>query len=271
MNSYSFWLPVGLYFVGWIVDFLRYWRGENSAGTQWGGGLIAIGWGAHTIFLASRLWEDAFTLVNLLSGAAWLSIIFYYVVLRKMEGLIFGFIFPPFSVATLLVAALFSSEPILFPDSLSFSSAIAQNVLITHIVAVLAGHLLFALACTFSIVYLYQEYRLKAKTSGVMGSRFPSLGALEGLNYKAIILGFFFLSVGILLGVLAAGLYNRPQQLLTWRRIIPLVTWLVYAAFLAGHSLQGRRGRFGAVWSITGFGIVTTSLVFELYFLISRT
>jgi ABC-type uncharacterized transport system permease subunit len=269
MSTYTFWLPVGLYFVGWVLDFIRYWR-DTPGGSHWGGGLLAIGWGAHTIFLVTRLLEDAFSLVNLLSGLAWLAIIAYYLVLRRFQGSIFGFIFPPFAVAALLVAGLVSPESLLPSERLAFSPSIAQNVLITHIVAVLAGHLLFALACLFSIVYLYQERQLKTKMRGLTGSTLPSLGALDNLNYKAIILGFFFLSVGILLGMLVSGLQNPPFQLFTWRRVIPLFTWLVYAAFLLEHSLQGRRGRFGAIWSIAGFVIVTSSLVAEMFFLLSR-
>lgn len=262
MSSNLFWLPVGTYFVGWLVDFVRYWRAETAA-SRWGWGLIAIGWGAHTIFLASRLFEDAFILPNLLSGVAWLAIILYYVVLGKFAGPVFGFVFPPFAVAALLLAALVSSRSLPSLEHLASTPSVTQSVLIIHIVAVLGGHLLFALACLFGIVYLYQEHQLKSKR-GLMGSRLPSLGALDHLNYRAIILGFFFLSVGILLGMVLSGLKSLPLQLLTWRLAIPLFTWLVYALFLLEYSLQGRRGRFGAIWSIAGFLIVTTSLAFEL-------
>ena len=269
MNAYSFWLPVGLYFLGWVLEFVRYWRATES-GSQWGGGLLAIGWGAHTIFLGSRLLDEGFWLGNLLSGAAWLSIIAHYVVLRKYRGSIFGFIFPPFAVAALLVAGLVSSQFIAPSEQLGFTPSFAQNLLITHIITVLAGHLLFALACLFALAYLYQERQLKTKMQSVKESRLPSLGALDTLNYKAIILGFFFLSVGILLGMLVTGLGNQPFQLVTWRRAIPLFTWLVYAAFLFEHSLQGRRGRMGAIWSVLGFLVVSSSFAFEMVFLFTR-
>ncbi|MCZ6533906.1 MAG: cytochrome c biogenesis protein CcsA [SAR324 cluster bacterium] len=268
MNQFFVWVPVGLYLAGWLVDFLRYWRAEAGA-AHWGWGLMAIGWGAHTIFLASGLFEQVSTLPNLLSGAAWLAIILYYFILGKFEGPVFGFIFPPFAVAALLLAALLSAQPLPSIEHLAASLALIQAVLITHIVTVLSGHLLFALACLFGIVYLYQEHQLKTKRS-LMDSRLPSLGALEHLNFKAIILGFLFLSVGILLGVVLSGLMSAPMRMLTWRQAIPLFTWLVYAAFLLEHSVQGRRGRFGAIWSIAGFLIVTTSLIFELLLLFRR-
>ena len=268
MNQLFIWVPVGLYLAGWLVDFVRYWHAESTA-ARWGWGLMAIGWGAHTIFLASGLFEAVFTLPNLLSGAAWLAIILYYFILGKFEGPVFGFIFPPLAVAALLLSVLVSAQSLPSMEPLTASPSTTQSVLITHIVTVLAGHLLFALACLFGIVYLYQERQLKTKRS-LMGSRLPSLGALEHLNFKAIILGFFFLSVGILLGVVLSGLKSVPMHMLTWRQAIPLFTWLVYAAFLLEHSVQGRRGRFGAIWSIAGFLIVTSSLIFELVLLFGR-
>lgn len=269
MSNYSFWLPVGLYLAGWIVDFGRYWRAVPP-GNQWSGGLFAVGWGAHTIFLGSQLIENAAALPNLLSGLAWVAIVLYYVILRRFDGPVFGFVIPPFAIAAILVSALVSVQPIPVLAQLGGSPFAMRNLLITHIATVLAGHLLFALACLFGIVYLYQERQIKSKMRGLMGSRLPSLGALEHLNYKAIILGFFFLSVGILLGMLFSGLKNLPVHLLTLRQIIPLVTWLIYAVFLLEHSLQGRRGRFGAIWSIAGFIIVSSSLVFELVLVFGR-
>ena len=269
MNYYFFWVPVGLYLIGWVLEFIRFLR-ANEAAPHWGGGMMAVGWGAHTIFLISRLLEQGFSVPNLLSGAAWLSIIVYYLIVRKSRRAVFSFVFPPFSVALLLVSAMDSADSLLLPEQIT-SPALAQNILIVHIIAVLAGLLLFALGCLFSIGDLYQEHRIKAKMRELTDSRLPSLGSLEHLNYRAIILGFFFLSVGILLGMMVSGLYQVPARSISWRQIVPALTWLVYAVFLLEHSLQGRRGRFGALWSIAGFIIVTTALIFELYIVASRS
>lgn len=268
MNFYFFWVPVTLYLIGWVLEFVRFWRSISST-PHWGGGMMAVGWGAHTILLISQLLKMTFSLGDLLNGVAWLSISIYYIVLIKYRRAVFSFVFPPFAVALLLVAAMDSADSLLLPSQIT-SPGLAQNILIVHIMAVLAGLLLFALGCLFSIVYLYQERRIKAKTRELTESRLPSLGALEHLNYKAIILGFFFLSVGILLGVMVSFLYNAPLRLLTWRQLVPALTWLVYAVLLLEHSLQRRRGRFGAIWSISGFVIVTSALIFELVIITTR-
>jgi len=262
MTYYFVWVPVCLYLAGWLLAFVRFWRSGFEM-TQWGGGIIAIGWGAHTVFLISRLTEQSATTDLLLGVAAWGSMIVYYFVQRRFHDVSFSFVIPPFAVALMLVATLNSAGSILLPEPLT-SPVLTRNLLIVHIVTVLAGLALFALACLFSITYLYQERLIKAKQFGLKESRLPSLGALEHLNHKAITLGFFFLSVGIMLGMLVAAIHHLPVRLFSWRQIIPVLTWLVYAVFLIEHSLQGRRGRFAAIWSITGFFVVTGALIVEL-------
>ncbi|MBI3993587.1 MAG: cytochrome c biogenesis protein CcsA, partial [Candidatus Lambdaproteobacteria bacterium] len=234
-----------------------------------GRGLLAVGWGAHTLILASQVFGAGSPTPPYLSVAAWLALVLFFVAQRRHKNTVFGFILPPFAIALLLlweitVRRQMAAAPI---DLVPLPY---QALLITHITTVLAGHLLFALACLFGIAYLYSEHLLKTKmVQGVIG-RFPSLSRLSRLNHKAIALGFFFLSVGIILGFLAAGEHAQPGQLFSMRQVIPVLTWLLYAAFLLEHSVQGRRGRFGAIWSIVGFIVVSTSLAFELSIVLSR-
>ena len=257
-----FWLPLGMYLAGWVLEFIRFWRADIEV-AHWGSSVIAVGWGGHTIFLIISLAEGEINIELLLGLSAWASMILYYIIQRRYRETGFGYVVPPFAVALLLVAALNSSGSILLPEAVT-SPVLTRNLLIIHIVAVMGGLVLFALACLFSVAYLYQERKIKTRLLDVKESRLPSLASLEHLNHKAITLGFFFLSAGILLGVLVSAMHNLPLRLFNWRQIIPALTWLVYAAFLIEHTLQSRRGRFAAFWSIGGFIFVTSALVIEL-------
>jgi len=269
MTPSMLWIPIGLYLAGWLLEFLRYWR----AGTRipaLGGGLLAAGWGAHSLLVAAMLYDAGLTLSNLLLVVAWVAMVGYYVMLLRLRQTVFGFIVPPFAVAVLLVSDVLSLNPLLFSAPPVESELASRGLLIVHIVAVLAGHLLFALACLISILYLYQEHQIKAKLARRVINRLPSLGALTAMNHQAIALGFFFLSGGILLGILVGGVDTLPERLLSWRQIIPTLTWAVYAAFLLEHALRGLRGRFAALWSIAGFVVVVSSMVFEMFALFGR-
>jgi ABC-type uncharacterized transport system permease subunit len=254
-------IPIVLYLLGWLAELIQHAR--DSSRFAWPGGLLAAGWGAHTLLLAVDLVQFQLSLPNLLSLAAWLSMGIYYLARRRGGQGVFRFVFPPFAAALMLTAA-FAAERLLLPAGrLDLVPGFHKNLLMVHIITLLGGHLLFATACLISFLYLVQERRLKAKSGLLTGSRLPSLGKLEDLNHRAITLGFLLLSAGILLGLLVAGVHNLPARLLTWRLIIPSLTWLIYAIFLLEYHYQGRRGRFGAMWSIIGFLIAATSSIFE--------
>jgi len=263
MSAYYFVIPIALYLTGWLGEFLRYWSvpGERYV---WAKGLLVMGWGAHTISLVVFAVQDGPTLSTFLTAVAWLAILLYYAVMWRWSSAVFPFLFPPLSIALLMTAMLGSEQVLLGNPDAGVSLGLSRNILTAHIIAVLAGTLLFGLACAFSIVYLYQERRIKAKILDIAVSRIPALGTLENYNHKAITLGFFFLTLGILMGLLIAGTENLATRLFSPRQVIPAIDWMVYAVFLFIHDLQGRRGRFGAIWSIIGFALVIFTLIFEI-------
>ncbi len=269
MSTYIFWFPVALYLAGWLGEFLSY-ASQSGDRLRWTRGLLGVAWGAHALLLISLAIQEGVSLSVLLIAVAWLTILIYYAMMRRVGSQVFPFIFPPFSIALLITAFFGSEQALLGGGGFGFTLTTTRNILTAHIITVLAGILLFGLACLTSIVYLYQEHQIKAKLSGLAVSRLPALGTLENYNHKAIILGFFFLSVGLLLGLIVAGVNTLPHRLFSLRQVIPTINWLVYAIFLVSHDLQGRRGRFGAFWSIVGFAVVVASLVFEILFLTAR-
>jgi ABC-type uncharacterized transport system permease subunit len=269
VSLYFLGLPIALYLTGWLVEFVRYWRASRAA-PFWSGGLLAMGWGAHTFLLAYSIWGGGFQLATIVSLVAWAALIVNYAVHLRWGNAVFGFIFPPLAAGLLLTTGLLAEEGLSRPAGLLLNPAAWRIGLITHIVSILAGHTLFAMACLFSIVYLYQEHRIKAKVIRLVFSRLPSLSTLDRLNHRAIALGFFFLSLGILLGIGVGGLEAMPERALGLRQLVPIVTWVVYAAFLLQRTFQGQRGRVTAIWSIAGFVVVMTSLFVEIYILATR-
>lgn len=263
MYTYLYSIPVLLYLAGWLGEFLYFWasKAERHA---WPKVCLGIGWGAHGLLLGMLLVQKQTSLSVLLTAIAWGTLLMYYLVMWRLKSAVISLVFPPLSIALLITAFLSSERTLLDPGPGAFSGLLSRGILTAHIFAILAGILLFGLACLASIVYLYQEHRLKAKRISPAGSHLPSLGTLEKYNHKAITLGFFFMTVGLLLGLLVSGMDNHPPRLLTLRRVIPAATWLLYAAFLISHDLEGRRGRYGAFWSIAGFTMSVIALVNEI-------
>jgi ABC-type uncharacterized transport system permease subunit len=129
-----------------------------------------------------------------------------------------------------------------------------------HVALILIG--LAALVLNFggAIMYLLQERQLKSKHAGTVYHRLPALETLDRLTVATLTAGFPFLTVGLLLGVLAA---RRA-----WGSVVPLdplalfslLMWVVYAVILVGRAMGHWRGRRAAYFSIAGFCVLLATL-----------
>ncbi len=264
MTGNLLWVTVAIYVVAWLAEFGSR-LSQPAGGFPYARGALAAGWGVHTFLLAAALLREGPSLDVLLSAAGWLAMIAYYGAWRSGRLRPLGVVLLPFAIALLLSAILLSEEGLGHAAGLR-AEWVWKYLLTAHIVALLAGHLLFAVACLSSVVYLVQERQIKTKARP-LSARWPALGTLETLTHRSVSLGFLLLTIGILLGLAVAGAENLRTRLSEWRLIIPMLSWLVYAAFLLVYDFRGRRGRFGAVWSILGFSVVLASLAFELWVL----
>jgi cytochrome c-type biogenesis protein CcsB len=134
--------------------------------------------------------------------------------------------------------------------------ALQSNWLTYHVITCFIGYAAFAVACGVSIMYLFkagtEENRPDSPVGGILGV-FPSSKILDDLNYKAIMLGFPMLTLGIITGAAWAnyawGTYWSWDPKETWS----LIVWFIYAAFLHARFTRGWVGKKAAWLSIFGF------------------
>jgi cytochrome c-type biogenesis protein CcsB len=134
--------------------------------------------------------------------------------------------------------------------------ALQSNWLTYHVITCFLGYAAFAVACGVSIMYLikanHDESGQTAGESSVMGM-FPPIRVLDDLNYRAIMIGFPLLTLGIITGAAWAnyawGTYWSWDPKETWS----LIVWFVYAAFLHARFTRGWVGKRAAWLSIIGF------------------
>jgi len=261
MSGNLLWVSIAIYGLAWLAEFGAQWS-QSERGVPYARTVLAVGWGAHTFLLAAAFLRDGLRLGVLLSAVGWITMIVYYAVWRSGRLRPLSLVLLPLAIALLLSSILTTDSELLGMTPLG-GAWIWRNLLTAHIVALLAGHLLFAMACLSSIAYLLQERQIKAKARP-LALRWPALGTLETLIHRSVSLGFLLLTIGILLGLAVAGAENLRARLWEWRLLIPVASWIVYAGFLLVYDYRGRRGRFSAVWSIVGFLFVLASLVFEM-------
>jgi len=135
--------------------------------------------------------------------------------------------------------------------------ALQSNWLTYHVITCFIGYAAFAVACGVSIMYLIkvgkEERSAENSPAGGILGMFPSCKVLDDLNYKAIMVGFPMLTVGIITGAAWAnyawGTYWSWDPKETWS----LIVWFIYAAFLHARFTRGWVGRRAAWLSIIGF------------------
>ncbi|QXE90581.1 c-type cytochrome biogenesis protein CcsB [Geomonas subterranea] len=182
---------------------------------------------------------------------SWTIVMIFLIIDFKYKYRAIGFFVIPFALFGMAWAQLgldSGIEPLV--------PALQSNWLMYHVITCFLGYAAFAVACGISIMYLIRESMEKgggnAQAGGLL-SMFPSIRILDDLNYKAIMIGFPLLSLGIITGAAWAnyawGTYWSWDPKETWS----LIVWFVYAAFLHARITRGWVGRRAAILSVIGF------------------
>lgn len=110
--------------------------------------------------------------------------------------------------------------------------------------------------CLVFIIIVYLIYKVPEDSKTRLLDRLPETQVLDELSYQLIMLGFLFLSVGIITGAVWAnsawGRYWGWDPKETWS----LITWFVYATLLHARMTRGWHGRRIAYLSMVGFAAV---------------
>jgi cytochrome c-type biogenesis protein CcsB len=217
----------------------------------------------HTSAIGMRWWETYqipggeghAPLSNLYESVvffAWTIVLIYVILDLKYKQRAVGAFVIPFAFLGMIWAQLQLSDAIepLVP-------ALQSNWLTYHVITCFLGYAAFAVACGVSIMYLIkhgkEENNADGSPAGGLLSVFPSIRVLDDINYKAIMIGFPLLTLGIITGAAWAnyawGTYWSWDPKETWS----LIVWFIYAAFLHARFTRGWVGKKAAWLSVIGF------------------
>src|SRR2546425_10799645 len=145
-----------------------------------------------------------------------------------------------------------------------------------HVSSLLFAYASFALACVIGITYVLLFKEIKAKHLGFFYARLPSLQVLDRMNQRAIVIGWIFLTVGMIVGgVWAAQARSyaagdprvQAMSLQDPKIFVAVLCWAVYSFELFAARRIGWGGRRAAYLSAVGFAIVLLNFVPISYFL----
>ena len=123
-----------------------------------------------------------------------------------------------------------------------------RPILTIHVSMMIVSYAFFILAFVCGVMMLAQGDGVKARFGWL-----PSYDAADELGYKAVIIGFPLLALGVILGAYWANYAWGHYWSWDPKETSALVTWLVYAIYLHARGLRNMRGRTMAWLLILGF------------------
>lgn len=170
-------------------------------------------------------------------------------------------------LAALMVAILVAIAVIIGPQE-RVPESLRSIWLPVHIALAFLGDAAFAIAGVVSLVYLFQERKLKGKkrkelariSTGV--HRLPSLEILDRVSVQLIEWGFPLMTLGLITGAI----YSKTLRGSYWSwdplNVVSVCVWILYGLLLQARLTIGWRGRKLAI--LTVLGVVLTLLAFGL-------
>jgi ABC-type transport system involved in cytochrome c biogenesis permease subunit len=265
------WLPLGLYTAAAAAYIAHFGRRDPRVGRV-ASSLLAGGVLAHTFVIGMQTVEAGYApLVGTtaaISAFVWLlGLAYLYVELTTDERAMGAFV-------TVLLAVL-ALLPALHATDVEPRPELLRSPLFTiHVLSMLFAYASFALAFVLGVTYVLLFKEIKAKHLGFFYARLPSLQVLDVMNGRAIIVGWMFLTCGLLVGgIWATQIHASPDprvqamSVADPKILVALLCWAMYSFALFARSAIGWSGRRAAWLSAIGFVIVLLNFVPVGYFL----
>jgi ABC-type transport system involved in cytochrome c biogenesis permease subunit len=265
-------VPLTFYIASLVAYAWHFARRQPVAGLT-ATTLLAAGVLTHTFVIGMQTMEAGHVPIAgttaAISTFVWLLAVAYlYTELTTGERAMGTFILPLLAVLQVI--------PALRPGVEERSTILQGPLFGLHVSSLLFAYASFALACVIGITYVLLFKEIKAKHLGFFYARLPSLQVLDSMNHRAIVVGWIFLTIGMIVGAIWTGQARayaavdpRVQNISLGdpKIFVALVCWMMYSFQVFAARRLGWGGRRTAYLSVLGFVIVLLNFVPISYFL----
>ena len=255
--------------IAYAVHFARRDPGIGRTATT----LLLFGALAHTFVIGMQTMEVGHVPFanpsRAISTSVWLLTLSYLYVELTTDERAMGVFILPVIVALQIV-------PVLFPGVERIDPLLDSPWFWVHVSSLLFAYASFALAGVLGLTYVLQFKEIKKKHLGYFYTRLPSLQILDVMNSRAVAVGWLFLTVGVVVGVLWASQARTlapddpnlsAMGLGDPKIFVAMLTWAVYSFAITARRTMGWSGRRAAWLSALGFAIVLLNFLPINYFI----
>lgn len=229
------------------------------------GRLISVATGVAWLLHGATLWFDLMApgslrigFAAMLSAALWVSVGAYWLENRNfsLDGL---------RRLVMPCAALAVVTAMVFPGNL-FHLEGRSPAFGWHIAIAILAYSILTIAAFHAVLMALQESRLHTRGGGggfLSGAldQLPALLTMEKLLFRMIFFGFCLLSLTVLSGIVFSE--QLFGQALRWdhKSVFTLLSWVLFAALLAGRRWRGWRGKTALSFTLAGFATLLLAYV----------
>lgn len=229
------------------------WRGpvlDKPAGGLGLGerGILLLALLAHALGLRAEIFGGEgmrFGFAIALSVMLWLAIALYWIesFYARMEGL---------QVIGLPSAAMAALLPAVFRDAHVLANA-GSPAFRLHILMAMLAYSLFTLAALHALLMATAEKGLHRGRISPLLAGLPPLLTMEALLFRLIHVAFALLTLTVASGIFFSDALFGKALSFDHKTVFAILSWLIFAALLAGRHLRGWRGRLALRWTLAGF------------------
>jgi ABC-type uncharacterized transport system permease subunit len=240
---------LGCYFIGLVYAFVALTRPSDLL-SRIAVHAASLGMVFHFVSLVEvfvsghAVWASVHNSESLL---AFLSMSFFMGIYAIYQTTAPGVVVFPIVFFLTFVAAV-DQQPVLLTSFVQH-----KGWLIAHIILIFTGYAALVLSFGASLVYLVQERRLKAKKASSLISFLPALEVIDQIGYRSLLLGFPFMTLGLITGsIVAMSAYGRVD-FLDPKILLSILMWAVYMVMVFTRWNSGWRGRRAAFLATFAF------------------
>ena len=247
MESVLFYGTMALYLAAMVLFFLFFTlKKDRMAKTA--KGLFLAAFVLHTLALIVRgIGAGRMPLTNqyeFASSFAWGISLVFLIFLWRFRFQAMGVVVAPVVFLIIGYAAMQNREV------RELMPALKSGWLAVHVSTAIISYGAFGVSFAVSLLYLL---RGRKKDSEFWQKNIPEEERLDLISYRAVSLGFLFLTFVIVTGAIWAeqawGSYWSWDPKETWA----LITWIIYAIYLHLRLSRGWKGKAAAIFAVIGF------------------
>lgn len=259
---------------------LHFWRTTNqrtsdtpspTASIQSAQLILLIPLALHGLILYQSIFVGgllSFGVGNAVSAIVWFAALIYWLsgflsALRGLQNLMAPISF--IAAGAVLVPLLFpAAHPLAHTNLMVFKA---------HLLAAMLAYGFFMIAALHALLMTALERHLHQSAASSLFARLPPLLIMEKMLFRLVWSGFILLSLTLFSGIFFSQEIFGQSLTFTHKTLFGIISWIIFAALLAGRHFYGWRGRTAIRWTLTGFVILLLSYVgskFVLEVILSR-